>query len=169
MKPRFAAACVAAIGMLWLAASPALATKQVYCLPTHIRHAATKDAIRLNLEVASTPEKRSLGLMYRERIAPCDGMAFFFPPARHEVPSAFAVQKFWMKNTRIPLDILFIDAQNRITHIASGVPQSLESIGPDIPSATVIEIDAGRAAKEGIAVGDTVLYELATFPHLLAR
>jgi uncharacterized membrane protein (UPF0127 family) len=167
VKRRFAAPFVAAIGLLWLTIAPAQATKQAYCLPTHIQR-AKKDIARLNLEVASTPEKRATGLMYREHMAACDGMAFFFPPIGTEIPKAFAVQKFWMKNTLIPLDILFIDAKNRITDIAHGVPKSLTPIGPDIPSATVIEIDAGRAAKEGIKVGDMVHYELATHPYMLA-
>lgn len=160
------AAAAVIISSVWLAASPASAATTTNCLPTHIKPAKGRE-VTLRLEIASTPQARATGLMNREHIGPCDGMAFFFPSVDKTQPQ-FKIQKFWMKNTRFPLDILFIDGKNRITAIAHGVPQSLTPIGPDIPSATVIEIDAGRAAKEGIRVGDIVHYELATHPYMLA-
>lgn len=160
------AAAAVIISSVWLAASPASAAPTTNCLPTHIQTASDRE-VTLSLEIASTPQARATGLMKRSSIGPCDGMVFFFPSLNDTQPQ-FRIQKFWMKDTRIPLDILFIDENSRITTIAHGLPQSLTPIGPDIPSATVIEIDAGRAAKEGIKVGDIVHYELATHPYMLA-
>lgn len=125
-------------------------------------------AITYKLEFVTTPEAREHGLMNRDKIGNCDGMAFIFPSLTKDRPT-FTPQQFWMKDTRIPLDILFIDPRGKITAIENGVPQSLTPVGPDIPTATAIEIDAGRAAKDGIRVGDMVHYDLATAPHLLAR
>lgn len=116
--------------------------------------------VTYRLETAMTPDTRELGLMNRNQIGACDGMAFFFPKT--------APQKFWMKNTHIPLDILFVDEQGKIIHIAHGAPESIEPLGPDKPIATVIEIEAGRAASDHITVGDDVSYE-KTPADLLVR
>lgn len=117
--------------------------------------------IPLQLEVAATPEQRERGLMFRKTLAPNDGMTFLFPIA--------APQKFWMKNTMLPLDMLFVDASGAIAYIITGVPYSHEAVGTDIPITSVIEIDGGRAARDGITVGDTVIYALKTSPQSMAR
>jgi uncharacterized membrane protein (UPF0127 family) len=124
---------------LWAGAAP---TRMVHITTDHGK------TIPLALEVADTAKKRAIGLSKRKTIAPSDGMLFLF-----EKP---IVQKFWMKDTWIPLDILFVDADHRIVFIARGVPMSEEALGPDIPITSVIEIDAGRAAKNGISVGHHV-------------
>ena len=124
------------------------------CLPTSIT-TATNKTILLQLESAITPKSREIGLMYRTTMGRCDGMAFFFPRP--------LIQKFWMKNTYIPLDILFVDDSFSIIYIAHAKPLSLEAVGPETPSATVIEIAAGRAEKEGIRVGDKVQYDVKPF------
>lgn len=128
-----------------LASMPALAAGSgAKCMATTIgeRH--------YRLELATTPKAREHGLMERDSIGACDGMAFFFP--------VVAVQKFWMKNTRIPLDMLFIDANGKIVSIVTAKPHSLTPQGPDIPVSTVIEIDGGRAERDGVSVGDRVTY-----------
>ncbi len=133
---------------LLLMAMPAIG----HATPTRTAHITTSDGsvIALTLEVATTPTERAQGLSKRKAIAPYDGMLFVF-----EKP---IIQKFWMKDTWIPLDILFVDAADRIVFIAHGTPMSEAPLGPDIPIATVIEIEAGRAAKNGINVGNDVQY-----------
>jgi len=153
------------------------APAKVNCLKTHILKKSARDTNSigdadikrtLHLEVASDPETREHGLMERKTLAPCDGMAFFFP-ALNTTPETFAPQKFWMKNTLIPLDILFLDANHTIIHIATAKPLSLKSIGPDAPVATAIEIAGGRAMKDNIKIGDRVFYEIAGYTWNIAR
>ena len=112
----------------------------------------------LKLELATTNKTREHGLMNREKLAPVDGMLF-----RFSTPNDYA---FWMKNTLIPLDMLFVDATHRIVFIAANTtPQSLEPIRAGKPVTTIIEIDGGRAAREAITVGEKVEYEIpATVP-----
>jgi len=153
-------------------ANPAMAARHPACMKANVtlQKSATKkpNTKLLRLEIAATPETREYGLMNRKNLVPCDGMAFFFPAISQE-PLAFANQKFWMKNTLIPLDILFLDANHTIIYIAHAKPLSLEPVGPNAPVATAIEIAGGRAKKDGINVGDKVTYELQTTPWQLAH
>ena len=118
-------------------------------------------SITLTLEPALTKKTREIGLMNRKNLAPHDGMVFFF--------SRVAKQKFWMKNTLIPLDILFVDEAGRIVYIAKAQALSEEQVGPESPIETVIEIAGGRAAKSGIAVGDKVTYAITGKPRAMAH
>ena len=98
-------------------------------------------------ELATTPAEQSQGLMYREHLKPDAGMLFVFQPPRRV--------GFWMKNTLIPLDMLFVDAGGRIVAIEAEVaPHSLDSRGPGVPVAAVLEINGGLAERLGIRVGD---------------
>lgn len=117
--------------------------------------------IDIALELAATEPERELGLMNRKALKPYDGMAFFFPNT--------APRKFWMKNTLIPLDMLFVDEAGSIVYIVTGKPLSEEPVGPRGPVATVIELDGGRAAKSGIAVGDKVIYDIDSRPSAMAH
>lgn len=109
--------------------------------------------VPLRLEVAATPNARMTGLMDRDSIGPQDGMLFLFA-TEHDYG-------FWMKNTNIPLDILFVDAKRRIVHIAAQMlPHSLAEHKPPVPVLSAIELDGGRASRDGIAVGDHLRYEL---------
>lgn len=112
-----------------------------------------KGEVPLRLELAATPETRVHGLMERDSLAPLDGMVFLFP-----TPHDYA---FWMKDTRIPLDMLFVDEKRRIVHIEADVPpytKSERASGHEVVA--VIELDGGRAARESIAKGDHVRYDL---------
>ena len=101
------------------------------------------------VEVARTGEEQSQGLMFRERLGPNEGMLFPFPSPR---PASF-----WMKNTLIPLDMIFIRTDGTIARIAANtVPHSLENVGVGEPVAAVLEIAGGRSAQLGIAEGDRV-------------
>ncbi len=145
---------------VYLALDTAPAPQKTETLRAHIDR-THRGALTLNLELVTTPEGRERGLMNRTSLQPYDGMAFFFPRV--------APQYFWMKNTLIPLDILFIDQNRRIVTIARGEPFSEARLGSNGPIETVIELDAGRAAKDGIAVGDVVHYETKVPPSQLAR
>ena len=104
---------------------------------------------RFTVEVAATLDQQSRGLMYRRSLGPNRGMIFPYDP-----PQAVA---FWMKNTVIPLDIIFIRADGIIARIAANTtPLSLDGVESGEPIAAVLEIRGGRAAELGIGEGDRV-------------
>ena len=104
------------------------------------------------VEVADTPAKRTMGLQYRKELGSDRGMLFLFPS---ESP-----QSFWMKNTPIPLDMIFIDREQRIVGIVERtVPFSLDSRSVAAPSQYVLEINGGLAKRHGIQTGDSVRFE----------
>ncbi len=99
--------------------------------------------------LAETAAQQARGLMERQDLAGYDGMLFRFEEAQ---PVGF-----WMRNTRIPLDMIFIRADGTIARIAANtVPHSEESVTSGEPVAAVLEIAGGRAAELGIAPGDRV-------------
>lgn len=101
------------------------------------------------VEVADDPEETALGLMFRETLDEDKGMLFDFGVPR--VPSMF------MKNTLIPLDMLFVDTEGEIIMIARNtVPGSLRTISPPVPVKGVLEINGGQAAALGISPGDRI-------------
>lgn len=103
-----------------------------------------------NVDVATTAKSRAQGLMNRSNLAPHEGMWFVFTP-----PSPVI---FWMKDTEIPLDILFIDAAHTITHIIEHTtPFSTKSLSSEGNVAYVLEINAGMVQKLHITVGDKVI------------
>lgn len=116
-------------------------------VPVSIRTAA--GVRRFNVEVARTDADQQRGLMYRMSLPEDGGM--LFPSERAEPRS------FWMKNTMIPLDMIFIREDGSIARIAEEtVPQSLEPVSSGEPVIAVLEIAGGRAAALGIAEGDRV-------------
>jgi uncharacterized membrane protein (UPF0127 family) len=133
-----------------LAAQPASARAErsgLAVIPLQIRSGRRNHIF--NVEVAGTPEEQAQGLMFRERLAPNEGMLFPFPSPR---PASF-----WMKNTLIPLDMIFIRADGTIARIAANtVPHSLEPVAVGEPVAAVLEIAGGRSAQLGISQGDRV-------------
>jgi hypothetical protein len=108
---------------------------------------------KFTVEVANTPEAITQGLMFRESLGADAGMLFDFGQVR---PASM-----WMKNTLIPLDMLFIDADGQVIAIARNtVPGSLRSLGPGVPVRAVLEIGGGRAKALGITPGDTVQHPI---------
>ena len=102
--------------------------------------------------MARTPEEQSHGLMDRQSLAPDRGMIFPYAPAQ---PVAF-----WMKNTYIPLDMIFVSPGGRILRIEPNtVPLSLEPVGSGDAVEAVLEIAGGRSAELGIAAGDLVAWK----------
>ena len=108
--------------------------------------------IPFQVEIADTPEKREIGLMYRKEMARDRGMIFIFP---YESP-----QSFWMKNTILPLDMIFINGDKKIVGIVEQtVPFSLDPRGVPAPSQFVLEINGGLAKLYGMRPGDGVRFE----------
>jgi uncharacterized membrane protein (UPF0127 family) len=105
---------------------------------------------RFTVEVAATPEQQERGLMFRHALAGDRGMIFPYDP-----PQDVA---FWMKNTLVPLDLVFIRADGTIARITNAEPMSLESRPAGEPIAAVLEIRGGRAAELVIKVGDVVTW-----------
>lgn len=107
--------------------------------------------LEFSVELALTPEQRARGLMFREQLASDAGMLFLFD---REAPRAF-----WMKNTYLPLDIVFIDHAGRIVSIARDTtPLSETPIPSEAPAKGVLELNAGTAAALDIGPGDRVVY-----------
>jgi uncharacterized protein len=103
--------------------------------------------------LALTPAQQQQGLMWVSRLPPDRGMLFVLEQTR-EMP-------MWMKNTLVPLDMLFFDQTGKITHIAAkAVPKSEAIIPSGGEVAGVLEILAGEAARRGIHPGDRLLHPL---------
>lgn len=112
------------------------------------------DKTTVSVEIADTESTRSRGLMFREQLAPNEGMIFVFDePGEHA---------FWMKNTLIPLDMVWLDADKRILHIAPSVPPCKAdpcptySPAPGTRASFVVELVSGFATQHGLKVGDTL-------------
>ncbi len=104
---------------------------------------------RFTVEIARTEAQQAQGLMNRQSLAPDRGMIFPYDPP--------VAASFWMKNTLIPLDIIFIRTDGVIARIeANTVPLSLDPVMADEPVGTVLELAGGRAAELGIAAGAKV-------------
>jgi uncharacterized membrane protein (UPF0127 family) len=107
---------------------------------------------RFTVEIAASFEEQERGLMFRRSLAPDRGMIFPYDPP--------ADVSFWMKNTLIPLDMLFIRRDGTIVRIATAKPLDETTIPAGEPVAAVLEIAGGRAAQLGIREGD-----VASWPH----
>ena len=107
-------------------------------------------------ELAVSEEERARGLMFREKILPDQGMLFVFE--REDLHS------FWMKNTLVELDMLWLDSERRVIHIEARVPPCREdpcpSYGPETPARYVLELRGGEAAANGIKAGDQLQFIL---------
>ncbi len=102
-----------------------------------------------DVEVADTDEERQKGLMFRQELADEEGMLFDFHEERQVA--------FWMRNTFIPLDMIFIAADGTVRNVhANARPQDPTSIPSDGPVRFVLEIPGGRAAEIGLDAGDTL-------------
>ena len=111
----------------------------------------------IDAEPATTPQQQALGLMFRTELAPDRGMIFMFP---EEGPHAF-----WMYDTLIPLDILWINADRRIVFISADTPPcpspnqaQCPNYGEGFSAQYVLELAAGQAAAHGLKVGDRLAF-----------
>lgn len=106
----------------------------------------------IDVEIADSPEERIRGLMYRDFLTENSGMLFIFDNSD--------ILEFWMKNTLISLDIIYIDENMKIVKIIENVQPCLEdpceSYSSSFPAKYVLEVNAGEADKLGIKEGDFV-------------
>jgi uncharacterized protein len=111
---------------------------------------------RFWVEIADDHEAQALGLMFRRELPPDHGMLFVFP---REAP-----RSFWMKNTRIPLDIMYFGADLRLVSVAANAQPCRVEQCPGYPSAGparyVLELNAGAATELGVVAGDVLVLHL---------
>jgi uncharacterized membrane protein (UPF0127 family) len=112
----------------------------------------SRRAETFSVEVAHTPEATTRGLMWRKSLGPREGMLFDFGQERE--------QSFWMKNTLVSLDLVFISKEQTVVGIIErATPQSLHPLSVGLPSRYVLEILAGTCARMGVRVGSSVRWE----------
>ena len=116
------------------------------CAENRVDIRSDAGVVRFVVEIADDPAERSRGLMHRTELAEGAGMLFLFDRAER--------QAFWMKNTPLPLDIIFVDARGVVDSIAAETtPFSERSLPSDGPALAVLEINGGLAERYGIGVG----------------
>ena len=136
-----------------LVAAPGLAAP-ANCPNTGLaRHPAMfvtdKGRFSYTLELAATAAHQECGLMFRKTMPRNVGMDFPFAQPRS--------LSFWMENTPLPLDLIFVGADGRVVSIGAGVPFSRDLIDSKGVAARVIELNAGQAGRMGLKPGDRVL------------
>ena len=141
--------------LVLLSALPAQAQQQPQQLRTAPLTIETEDGNRFDfvVELALTPQQQGRGLMFRESLPPNGGMLFIFPRER---PASF-----WMKNTPLPLDIIFIRSDGTIANIHEQTePFSEDSLPSEGPVLSVLEVRGGTTAQLSIEPGDKVIYSI---------
>ncbi|VAW43955.1 FIG007785: exported protein [hydrothermal vent metagenome] len=124
----------------------------------HQQHRVSLNDQSFVIELADTDNTRALGLMYREHMADDEGMLFVFPDTQRRA--------FWMKNTLIPLDILYFDQNQKLVSISENTPpcKNTTTRCPNYPSAKpakyVLEINAGLSQQYGFKSGDKLIIHL---------
>jgi uncharacterized membrane protein (UPF0127 family) len=109
--------------------------------------------VKFEVELATNDAERARGLMYRKQLGPYEGMLFDFYKEMQV--------SFWMKNTLIPLDMVFIAADGTVKHVhANAVPMSTDTVPSRFPVRAVLEINGGSAALLGIKPGDIVKHPI---------
>lgn len=161
MKKRYIIAILAiasVVTFLYLSLYPKSTDKEAivaFNRKTVVIHTESGDR-SYSTEIAETDKQLARGLMYRESIGENEGMLFIFSkPDRINM---------WMKNTLIPLDMLFIDSTGKIVYIAHETePKSLRMINAgNIPVISVMELKGGITKKHNINIGDKVYYKVFT-------
>lgn len=147
---RFTVTHLAGAIALAMSVLPSAAQQAPACSPDVVLFPDADVSIRV--EIADEPEERALGLMNRESLAPMSGMLFIYESPR---PASF-----WMKNTLIPLDMIFMDAAGTVRHIhPSAVPLDLTPVPGNVPGdpepdrLMILEIAGGEAERLGIQEG----------------
>ena len=122
--------------------------------PIEIR--GEKERIPLTVEIAITPEEHRVGLMGRSELPLDQGMLFIF-----DTPYLYP---FWMKDTELPLGMIFFDQYHRVVDIAIAEPNRLEFITPKRPSLLVLEVHSDFLKKHSVKVGDRLFFHIPSYP-----
>ncbi len=113
------------------------------------------DGFAVNVEIAADDELRAQGLMFRDQLRPGTGMLFLFNEDDDHA--------FWMKNTLIPLDMVWIDVNRRVVHVKYNVPPCKVANCPSYPTGVqsryVLEVAGGEAQRHGVKTGDQLRFE----------
>ena len=122
------------------------------------------DKTIVTVEIADTPALRERGLMFRERLAPNEGMVFIFEDV--------GFYPFWMKNTLIPLDMIWLDADHRVVSIAESVPpckaDPCPNFSPKGDALYVVEVVAGFSRQHRVKPGDRLVFKNIPGPRTSA-
>ena len=108
------------------------------------------NSVKIPIEIASDPDSRATGLMFRDSLPYSSGMLFIFPDIR--------MVNFWMKNTYIPLDIAFIDDSGVIVRIDSMEPHDEARHSSGVPIKYVLEVNKGFFSAKSIKKGDMIIF-----------
>ncbi|TAJ98461.1 MAG: DUF192 domain-containing protein [Candidatus Manganitrophaceae bacterium] len=124
-------------------------------LPTAHRTLLFPSGTRIDAEVADTPQARSVGLMFRDSLAPGGGMLFIFQEAHPYL--------FWMKNCKFPIDIIWLNAQKEVIFISEKTPpckaDPCPNYGPlDKDALYVVEVASGFSEKEKLKLGAKIRF-----------
>lgn len=106
------------------------------------------DGKSVTVEIADEPVERNLGLMYRDSLGKDRGMLFVYPDEQN--------RSFWMKDTKIPLTIAYLDAKGVIVHLADMRPLDTSSVPSGKPAMYALEMNQGWFAEHDVQVGDVV-------------
>lgn len=123
---------------------------------TFLESTGPTENVTVSLEVAANGEERAEGLMYRESLPENHGMVFVY--------SNEGQRRFWMKNTLIPLDIIYLDSDGKVVNVAEAEPQpnasddDLERYPSDGPAQYVIELEQGFSEEHGVEPGTEVVF-----------
>jgi len=152
MTPRLARLALLLAGACACASRPAAEPVAAAPGPRVIVETGDGSRLPVAVELARTDAERTRGLMNRRELAPETGMLFLFSESE---PRAF-----WMKNTLIPLDMLFIDDGGRVVGlIERAEPLTTSPRDPGVPSRYVLEVNGGWAARHRVRPGDRVRFE----------
>ena len=152
MTPRLASAGAALLLAAACAPRPAAAPAATPA-PRVVVVTAAGARLPVTVELARSDEERTRGLMYRRELAPEAGMLFFFSESEERA--------FWMKNTLIPLDMIWVDEQQRVVAIREAVPCTADpcpNYDPGAVAAYVVELNRGTAKRHGLAVGAKLVF-----------
>jgi hypothetical protein len=117
--------------------------------PTVVLRPEGRPEVRVRVGLARTDEERARGLMFREQLDADAGMLFLYEDE--------SIRTFWMRNTLIPLDMLFISGDHRVAGVVENAEPQTDTLRQvDRPSQFVLEVNGGFAATNGIAVGTPV-------------
>jgi len=144
--------------VLCLALSPAALAQPIEFGRTRVTvETAAGSRYTFNVDLAETPEQRSQGLMYRDSIPETGGMLFLFDEPH--------IASFWMRNTFVSLDMIFVQRDGRIVNIHErAVPGSHAVISAAAPVTAVLEIRGGLANRLGIRAGDRLVHPAFAVP-----